>query len=208
MVSKALTSAVTSPRSSRGEAEIGAKREFRVRGLSPRTHVFRICGDSPSPQPSPRDEEKTHLLDPAARFARVVENISLRHGGSRECRVRAAPAVSCAKLCKETHTSIQVQRRQSGIPCAAGFNGLCRALPGDECLPSADRLHQEASMGRARPASIDGVRKHRRSSIALHLSLTGRSPPCNPPRAPACCRSAGHFYAQRRWGVARYLRRP
>src|SRR4029077_10640607 len=39
----------------------------------------------------------------------------------------AAPAVSCAKLCKETHTSIQVQRRQSGIPCAAGFNGLPRS---------------------------------------------------------------------------------
>ena len=38
--------------------------------------------------------------------------------GSRECRVRAAPAVSCARLCEETHTSIQVQRRQSGIPCA------------------------------------------------------------------------------------------
>ena len=38
--------------------------------------------------------------------------------GSRECRVRAAPAVSCAKLCEETHTSIQVQRKQSDIPCA------------------------------------------------------------------------------------------
>jgi hypothetical protein len=32
--------------------------------------------------------------------------------------VRAAPAVSCAKLCEETHTSIQVQRRHSGIPRA------------------------------------------------------------------------------------------
>jgi hypothetical protein len=32
--------------------------------------------------------------------------------------VRAAPTVSCANMCKETHTSIQVQRRQSGIPCA------------------------------------------------------------------------------------------
>jgi hypothetical protein len=40
-------------------------------------------------------------------------------GGSRECRVHAAPAVSCARLHKESaHTSIQVQRRQSGIPCA------------------------------------------------------------------------------------------
>src|SRR5260370_12442995 len=43
---------------------------------------------------------------------------SLEKGGSRECRVRAAPAVSCAKLCEETHTSIQVQRKHSGIPRA------------------------------------------------------------------------------------------
>jgi hypothetical protein len=32
--------------------------------------------------------------------------------------MRAAPAVSCARLCEKTHTSIQVQRRHSGIPCA------------------------------------------------------------------------------------------
>ena len=32
---------------------------------------------------------------------------------------------------RKAHTSIQVQRRQSGIPCAMGY-GLCRALPGDE----------------------------------------------------------------------------
>jgi hypothetical protein len=38
--------------------------------------------------------------------------------GSRGCRVRAAPAVSCAKLCEKTHTSIQVQRKHSGIPRA------------------------------------------------------------------------------------------
>jgi hypothetical protein len=44
--------------------------------------------------------------------------------------VRAAPAVSCANLCKKTHTSIQVQRRHSGFPCAMGY-GLLRALPGD-----------------------------------------------------------------------------
>jgi hypothetical protein len=31
---------------------------------------------------------------------------------------RAAPAVSRAKLCKEAHTSIQVQRKQSGLACA------------------------------------------------------------------------------------------
>jgi hypothetical protein len=38
--------------------------------------------------------------------------------GRREYRVRAAPTVSCATVHKKTHTSIQVQRRQSGIPCA------------------------------------------------------------------------------------------
>ena len=39
--------------------------------------------------------------------------------GSRESRVRAAPAVSRANAyAKETHTSIQVQRKQSGFPCA------------------------------------------------------------------------------------------
>ena len=38
--------------------------------------------------------------------------------GSRECRVLAAPAVSCAKCAEEAHTSIQVQTEQSGIPCA------------------------------------------------------------------------------------------
>jgi hypothetical protein len=38
--------------------------------------------------------------------------------GRRECRMRAAPAVPCAKRRKKTHTSIQVQRRHSDIPCA------------------------------------------------------------------------------------------
>ena len=42
----------------------------------------------------------------------------LRQEGRGECRVRAAPAVSCAQLCEETHTSIQVQRKHSGIPRA------------------------------------------------------------------------------------------
>jgi hypothetical protein len=38
--------------------------------------------------------------------------------GRREDRVRAAPAVSCAKCTKQTHTSIQVQRKHSGLPRA------------------------------------------------------------------------------------------
>jgi hypothetical protein len=46
---------------------------------------------------------------------------------SRECRVRAAPAVSCAKCTKKAHTSIQVQRRQSGIPCAMALRLIPRS---------------------------------------------------------------------------------
>jgi hypothetical protein len=77
-------------------------------------------------------------------------------GGSRKCRMRAAPAVSRAKQAKKTHTSIQVQRRHSGIPCAMALRltsrsprriGLCclrrlriagSSAPGRADLPSAD----------------------------------------------------------------------
>ena len=60
--------------------------------------------------------------------------------GCREDRVRAAPAVSCAQMHKKTHTSIQVQRRQSGLPCAMVYS-LLRALPGDRAFlpPSSPR---------------------------------------------------------------------
>ena len=56
-----------------------------------------------------------------------------RTRGRRESRMRAAPAVSCARMHKKTHTSIQVQRRQSGLPCAIGY-GLFRALLGDRAF--------------------------------------------------------------------------
>ncbi len=49
----------------------------------------------------------------------VCPNVSrLEIRGRGECRMRAAPAVPCAKWEKEAHTSIQVQRRTSDIPCA------------------------------------------------------------------------------------------
>ena len=38
--------------------------------------------------------------------------------GRREDRVRAAPAVSRAIVHRNAHTSIQVQRKHSGLPCA------------------------------------------------------------------------------------------
>ena len=58
---------------------------------------------------------------------------ALSSGGRRESRVRAAPAVSRANTDRRTHTSIQVQRRQSGLPCAVVY-GLLRALPGERAF--------------------------------------------------------------------------
>src|ERR1700738_3539972 len=55
--------------------------------------------------------------------------------GRRECRMRAAPAVSRAKQVTKAHTSIQVQRRASDIPCAMALR-LIRALLGDEFVLS------------------------------------------------------------------------
>src|ERR1700680_1150626 len=71
----------------------------------------------------------------AARCARALRRLppSITTRGRRESRVRAAPAVSRAMLLGKTHTSIQVQRRQSGLPCAVVY-GLFRALPGDRAF--------------------------------------------------------------------------
>jgi hypothetical protein len=44
---------------------------------------------------------QTHLHILAARFARAVANSFAPNEGAGECRVRAAPAVSCAKLCEK-----------------------------------------------------------------------------------------------------------
>jgi hypothetical protein len=78
---------------------------------------------------------QTQPRDLAARCARALRRLppSIRTRGRRESRVRAAPAVSRAIVHKKTHTSIQVQRRQSGLPCAMVY-GLLRALPGDRAF--------------------------------------------------------------------------
>src|SRR3981189_1886435 len=56
------------------------------------------------------------------------------HGGRGECRVPAAPAASCALCIGRKHTSNNEYTGTPGIPARNGFNGLCRALPGDRAL--------------------------------------------------------------------------
>jgi hypothetical protein len=73
----------------------------------------------------------TQLHDLAARFARGLLSNFLNppDRGRRECRVHAAPAVSCAigtKKCAHEHTG---QRRHPTFP-AQWLYGLYRALPG------------------------------------------------------------------------------
>src|ERR1700688_246695 len=76
------------------------------------------------------------VRDLAARCARGLRSsTALENRGRRESRVRAAPAVSRAKSTENAHTSIQVQRKQSGFPCAVDY-GLLRALPGDRAFLS------------------------------------------------------------------------
>src|SRR6201747_3124757 len=70
-----------------------------------------------------RDVQK-HL---AARSARGLLKSLAPIRGRGECRMRAAPAVPCAKKWRKTHTSIQVQRRTSDIPCAMALRLITRS---------------------------------------------------------------------------------
>ena len=113
-------------------------------GLAPgpirRVFSFRRCGRRSPSQPTPGvmgpgAEAGTTLVDFSDSSNNDATHTQLRllatHGarglqihspqkmrGRREDRVRAAPAVSCAKVDKKTHMSIQVQRKHSGLPCA------------------------------------------------------------------------------------------
>ena len=101
--------------------------------------------------------------------------------GRREDRVRAAPAVSCAIAQKNAHTSIQVQRRASGLPCAMvlrrtscssrcanSFSHRCQRIdgwrwPGWARVSSAD----------VTPATGDRTTRLGRTQHALRQSLDG-----------------------------------
>ena len=54
----------------------------------------------------------------------------LNERGRREDRVRAAPAVSCAKRTEENAHEHTGSAEASGLPCAMVY-GLLRALPGE-----------------------------------------------------------------------------
>jgi hypothetical protein len=85
----------------------------------------------------------------AARCARGVDESSAQ-GGRGECRVPAAPAASCA-LCSGRSARVTTSTPESpGIPARNGFNGVCRALPGDRALlPPSSCEYGMSAPGRA-----------------------------------------------------------
>jgi hypothetical protein len=65
--------------------------------------------------------------------------------GRRECRVHAAPAVSCANCAKKAHTSIQGSGGSPTSP-AQWLYGLLRALPGERALLPPSLADRSASL--------------------------------------------------------------
>jgi hypothetical protein len=138
---------------------------------------------------------KTQLRNPAARCARVVHEFSApKRRGRRECRVRAAPAVSCAKLCEETHTSIQVQRKHSGIPRAMALRLIPRS-PRRRILVvtvAVGLMVTPIRSDRCRHRQLDtsnGCQNHTvlpyaATSFVLHAVARSRKPPCKQICAP------------------------
>ena len=68
-----------------------------------------------------------HRRSRGARRPRLADRLPSRKRGRRESRVPSAPAV----MRKNAHDGPQV-RRNTRPSLRNGFNGLCRALPGDE----------------------------------------------------------------------------
>src|SRR5882757_10906771 len=105
--------------------------------------------------------------------------------GRREDRVRAAPAVSCARWIVKTHTSIQVQRRHPAFP-ARWCYGLLRALPGDRAFLPPSLARRGSVFTNLAPAS--GRQDHTTSpsaSVCVRLSQAPR-PPHPTPRVVTC----------------------
>jgi hypothetical protein len=115
-------------------------------------------------------------------------------GGRRECRVRAAPAVSCARWKRKRTRAYRFSGGNPTFP-AQWFDGLWRALPGDQDLFVAVALQMMAGLmpGWAGFASarLDtnheasgphafAVCERHHSSARRPVAHRPESPPCNP----------------------------
>jgi hypothetical protein len=115
--------------------------------------------------------------------------------GRRECRVLAAPAVSCAKMCKERTRAYRYRRGHPDIPCAMVLRLMARSPRRRIRLVTvADGLKDCLNpVGSTRLRQVDtsnGCQDHTASPYAASpvvctlCSLTDQSPPCKHDHAP------------------------
>jgi hypothetical protein len=161
----------------------------------PRTQSFaRRCGscnlvlrcNAPSRGLSQK-AKKSHgtRLCPAARSAPEVLQYFFRpNGGRGECRV---PDVPAARVQKSAHGRHHESTGIPGIPARNGFNGLFRALPGDEFLLSPSSAEQAScSPGWAyqnlrRFSTSNGCQDHTALPYATHPRQEASAACAHPP---------------------------
>jgi hypothetical protein len=122
------------------ESELGSSRHLQTRVTGDGraytdSHVKQRCGYASAF--SRRDPPELYL---------DLHPLKEREGaGKAGCALHPRSRVPNAQT--KTHTSIQVQRRQSGFPCAVGYD-LFRALPGDRAFlpPSSARSLAPANL--------------------------------------------------------------
>ena len=136
-----------------------------------------------------------HVRVLAARGARGLRFVvPPKDRGSRECRMHAAPAVSCANMHKKHAHEHTGQRRQSDIPCAMALRLISRSprsiglsclrrlriagssAPGRADLPSADLTPTAEASG---PHDFT-VRFSAVSSARPVTAHESQNPPCRP----------------------------
>jgi hypothetical protein len=155
---------------------------------------------APQDEVGTRDDVQICARVPATRGARGLDRILSLLGkegaGKTGCALHPRSRVQNARV--KTHTSIQVQRKHSGLPCAMALR-IIRAHPGDPAfLPPSPREHGWPAPGRAGLASArldanpEASGPHDftvRFSIVRRpavRSLTELIPPCNHLRARRC----------------------
>jgi hypothetical protein len=148
---------------------------------------------------------QTHVLLLAARFARGLHDVvppkKKREQGM--AGARCTPRSRVQKCAKKAHTSIQVQRRQSAIPCAM----VLRLMP---CSPrrrirlvtvAAGLMADTTRLDRVRRRQLgtsNGCRDHTvlpYASASFVLRAVNRSrcePPCDHLRTDAVASTASH----------------
>ena len=124
------------------------------------------------------------LGDLAARFARVLRRhiARWRPKGAGKAGRRRHPQIRASQKCTRGGSRVG---RTPGLPCAAGFNGVLRALPGERCTIAPVALQMadaRTRSGRRITASLDAQTPGVRTTRLLRPRTA--SPEC--PRACVC----------------------